>query len=139
MCQMMVSLGLEKRLCVPNDVALKKEIMEEVHRTLYLVHPSSTEMYRDIRKTYWWNNMKKEIAQFVEQCLTCQQIKALHQKPSGLLQPLPILEWKCERICMNFVIGLPRSSKGHKAICVIVDRMMKTAHFILVKMTYSLD
>ena len=79
--------------------------MEEAHRTPYSVHPGSTKMYSDIRETYWWNNMKREIAQFVEQCLTCKQIKALHQKPSGLLQPLPILEWKWECICMDFVTG----------------------------------
>ena len=64
--------------------------MEEAHRTLYSVHLGSTKMYCDIRETYWWNSMKKEIAQFVEQCLTCQQIKALDQRPSGLLQPLQI-------------------------------------------------
>ena len=56
---------------MPNDLALKKEIMEEAHRTPYLVHPGNTKMYRDIRETYWWNNMKREIAQFVEQFLTC--------------------------------------------------------------------
>ena len=82
---------------------------------------------------------EREIAQFAEHCLTCQQIKALHQKPLGLLQPLPILEWKGEHLCMDFVIGLPRSPKGHEAIWVIVDRMTKTTHFILVKMNYSLD
>ena len=75
----------------------------------------------------------------MEQCLTCQKIKALHQKSSGLLQPLPIPEWKWEHICMDFVIGLPRSSKGHEAIWVIVDRMTKTTHFIPFKMNYSLD
>ena len=96
-------------------------------------------MYRDIQENYWWNNMKGDIAQFVEQCLTCQQIKALHQKPLGLLQPLPIPEWKWKRICMDFVSGLPRPPKGHEAIWVIVDRMTKIAHFIPVKMTYSLD
>ena len=85
-------LRFGNRLCVPNDFALKKEIVEEAHRTSYSVHPSSTKMYRDIRETYWWNNMKREIAQFVEQCLTCQQIKALQQKPSRLLQPFPIPE-----------------------------------------------
>ena len=66
---------------MPNDFALKKEIMEETHYTPYSVHSSSTKMYHDIRETYWWNNMNREIAQFVEQCLTCQQIKVLHQKP----------------------------------------------------------
>ena len=64
-------LRFVKRLCVPNDLALKKEIMEEAHRTPYLVHLSSTKMYCDIRETYWCNNMKREIAQFVEQFLTC--------------------------------------------------------------------
>jgi len=83
--------------------------------------------------------MKREITQFVEQCLTCQQIKALHQGPLRLLQPLPILKWKWERICMDFVTGLPRSPKGHEAIWVIVDRMTKTSHFIPVKINYSLD
>ena len=65
-------------LCVSNDFALKKEIMEEGHCTPYSVHPGSTKMYHDIREIYWWNNMKSEITRFVEQCLTCQQIKALH-------------------------------------------------------------
>ena len=73
----------------------------------------------------------------MKQCLTCQKIKALHQKPSEL--PLPIPEWKWEHICMDFVTRLPRSPKGHEAIWVIVDRMMKTTHFISVKMNYSLD
>ena len=71
--------------------------------------------------------------------MTCQQIKALHQKPLGLLQPLPIPEWKWERIYMDFVTGLPRSPKGHEAIWVIVDWMTKTTHFIPVKMTYSIS
>ena len=64
-------LRFGNRLYVPNDFALKKEIMEEAHRTPYSMHPSSTKMYHDIRETYWWNNMKREIAQFMEQCLTC--------------------------------------------------------------------
>ena len=59
-------LRFENRLCVPNDFALKKEIMEEAHRTPHSVHPGSTKMYHEIRENYWWNNMKREIAQFVE-------------------------------------------------------------------------
>ena len=55
-------LRFVNRLCVPNDFALKKEIMEEAHRTPYSVHLGSTKMYRDIQETYWWNNMKREIA-----------------------------------------------------------------------------
>ena len=82
------------RLCVPNDSVIKREILEEAHHSPCIVHPSSTKMYCDLREVYWWNNMKRESDHFVEQCLTCQQVKVEHQRPSELLQPLPIPEWK---------------------------------------------
>ena len=82
--------------------------------------------------------MKREIAEFVSKCLTCQQIKIEHQKPTGLLQPLSIPEWKWERITMDFVKGLPRTQRRHDAIWVIVDRLTKSAHFIATNNTYSL-
>jgi hypothetical protein len=66
--------------------------------------------------------MKKEIAQFVARCDICQRTKAEHQKPAGLLQPLPIPEWKWEEIGMDFVTGLPRTQKGNDSIWVIIDR-----------------
>ena len=83
--------------------------------------------------------MKKDIAQYVEQCLMCQQVKAKHQRPAGPLQPLPIPEWKWECISMNFVSGFPQASSGQDVVWVIVDRLTKTAHFLLIKMTYSMD
>ena len=60
--------------------------------------------------------MKKNVAEFVAQCLTCQQIKAEHQRPAGLLAPLPIPEWKWENITMDFVLGLPRVQRGFNSI-----------------------
>jgi hypothetical protein len=86
------ALRFGDRLCVPKDSTIKREILEEAHHSPYTVHPGSTKMYHDLREVYWWNNMKREIAHFVEQCLTCQQVKVEHQRPSGLLQPLPIPE-----------------------------------------------
>ena len=133
------ALRFGNRLCVPKDSTIKREILEEAHHSPYTVHPGSTKMYRDLREVYWWNNMKREIAHFVEQCLTCQQVKVEHQRPSGLLQPLPIPEWKWENISMDFVCGLPRTSKNHDAIWVVVDRLTKSAHFIPIRMNYSLD
>jgi hypothetical protein len=133
------ALRFGNRLCVPKDSTIKREILEEAHHSPYTVHPGSTKMYRDLREVYWWNNMKKEIAHFVEQCLTCQQVKVEHQRPSGLLQPLPIPEWKWENISMDFVCGLPRTSKNHDTIWVVVDRLTKSAHFIPIRMNYSLD
>ena len=117
------------RLCVPNDAGLKREILEEAHSSAYAMHPGSTKMYRDLREHYWWPGMKREIADFVARCLVCQQVKAEHQRPAGLLQSLPIPEWKWEHITMDFVSNLPRTQKGHEAIWVIVDRLTKSAHF----------
>ena len=96
-------------------------------------------MYQNLRGEYWWNNMKREIAQFVSRCLVCQQVKAEHQKPARTLQPLPILEWKWEHISMDFVSRLPRTSRKHDAVWVVVDRLTKSAHFLPIRMTQSLE
>ncbi|GKV06387.1 hypothetical protein SLEP1_g18287 [Rubroshorea leprosula] len=118
------------RLCVPRDHALRREIMGDAHCTSYTIHPGSTKMYRDLRSTFWWRNMKREIARFVSQCLTCQKVKAEHQRLPGKLQLLPIPQWKWENITMDFVTGLPRTLKGNDSIWVIVDRLTKSAHFL---------
>jgi hypothetical protein len=71
-------------------------------------------------------------------CATlCQRVKAEHQRPAGLLQPLKIPEWKWEEIGMDFIVGLPRTQAGYDSIWVIVDRLTKVADFISVKITYS--
>ena len=88
------TLRLGTRLCVPDVDGLRKEIMEEAHHIAYSIHPGSTKMYHDLKGNYWCSGMKKDVAEFVSKCLTCQQVKLEHQKSSGLLQPLPIPEWK---------------------------------------------
>ncbi|RVW16032.1 Transposon Tf2-12 polyprotein [Vitis vinifera] len=82
------------RLCVPNDEDLRRELLEEAHCSKFAIHPGGTKMYKDLRQNYWWSGMKHDIAQFVAQCLVCQQVKAEHQQPVGSLQPLAIPEWK---------------------------------------------
>ena len=133
------TLRLGTRLCVPDVDELRKEIMGEAHFSAYSIHSGSTKMYHDLKDTYWWNGMKKDIAKFVSKCLTCQQVKLEHHRPSGLLQQLPIPEWKWDMIAMDFVSGLPRTSSRYDAIWVIVDRLTKTAHFLPIKKTYSTD
>ena len=66
------TLRLGMRLCVPNVHELRKKIMEEVHFSAYSIHPGSTKMYHDLKDTYWWNGMKRDITEFVSKCLTCQ-------------------------------------------------------------------
>ncbi|GKC15491.1 putative reverse transcriptase domain-containing protein [Tanacetum coccineum] len=88
---------------------------------------------------YWWPGMKKDIAVYVSRCLTCLKVKAEHQRPSGLLQQPEIPEWKWERIAMDFVTKLPRTSSGHDTIWVIVDRLTKSAHFLPMREDYKMD
>jgi hypothetical protein len=64
-------------------------------------------------------------------------VKAEHQRPAGLLQPLKIPKWKWEEIGMDLNVGLPRTSSRYDSIWVIVDRLTKVAHFIPVKTMYS--
>jgi transposase InsO family protein len=130
-------LRFDTRLCVPNIEDLRKKILEEAHRSSYTIHPGSTKMYKDLKENYWWEGMKRDVAEFVSKCLICQQVKAEHQRPAGLFQRIDIPEWKWERITMDFVTGLPRTSRGFDSAWVIVDRLTKSAHFLPVKTTYS--
>ena len=128
---------LQGRLYVPSSV--RAELLAEGHRSRFAIHPGATKMYRNLRRHFWWLGMKKHVATYVSQCATCQQIKAEHQRPSGLLQPLEIPQWKWEHITMDFVVGLPRSQAGYDGIWVIVDRLMKTSHFLPFKTRWSVS
>jgi len=132
-------LHYKERVCVPDDKELKTSILREAHNSVYAMHPGSTKMYRDLKLRYWWPGMKKDIADYVTRCLTCQQVKVEHQVPSGLLQPINIPKWKWDRITMDFVSGLPLTQKKHDAVWVIVDRLTKSAHFLPVRTDYSLE
>ena len=83
--------------------------------------------------------MEREIARYMVKCLGCQQVKAEHQRTAGLLQPLPISEWKWEHIIMDFVTALPRSQKGNNIVWVIVDLLTKSAHFIPFRLGQSTE
>ncbi|KAG8497026.1 hypothetical protein CXB51_008242 [Gossypium anomalum] len=83
--------------------------------------------------------MKRDISDFVSKCLIYQQVKAEHQEPSGLLQQITVPEWKWDQVTMDFVSGLPLSLKRKDAIWVVVNRLMKSVHFISIRSDYSLD
>jgi hypothetical protein len=128
-------LWFESRLVVPKDKDLKKKILEEAHLSKFSMHPGSTKMYHDLKPLYWWNRMKWEIAQYVSECDTCKRIKASHLKSVGALQPLSIPSWKWDDINMDFIVGLPNTSRHHDSIWVIMDRLTKVAHFLPVHTT----
>ena len=77
----------ESPVC-PKNEALREQILEEAHNTHYSVHLGGTKMYRDLRQYFWWNNMKKDVEEYVDRCLICQKVKAEHQRPVGELRPV---------------------------------------------------
>ncbi|GKD02057.1 putative reverse transcriptase domain-containing protein [Tanacetum coccineum] len=126
------------RIWVPLKGDVRALIMDEAHKSKYSVHPRADKMYYDLRDCYWWSGMKKDIAVYVSRCLTCLKVKAEHQRPFGLLQQPEIPKWKWERIAMDFVTKLPRTSSGHDTIWVIVDRLTKSAHFLPMREDYKM-
>nr|GFB43765.1 reverse transcriptase domain-containing protein [Tanacetum cinerariifolium] len=99
----------------------------------------SNKMYQDMKKLYWWPNMKADIATYVSKCLTCAKVKAEHQKPLRLLVQPKIPEWKWDNITMDFVTKLPKSSQGYDTIWVIVDRLAKSAIVTPIRETEPMD
>ena len=95
--------------------------------------------YHDLSQHYWWCGMKRYISDFVSRCLTCQQVKCKHQRPGGVSQRMPIPTWKWERITMDFVVGLPTTVGCYYSIWVVVDRLTKSAHFIRVRVKYTVE
>ncbi|GJU37145.1 putative reverse transcriptase domain-containing protein [Tanacetum coccineum] len=118
---------------------LRTVIMHESHKSKYSIHPGSDKMYQDMKKLYWWPNMKANIATYVSKCLTCAKVKAEHQRPSGLLVQPDIPQWKWDNITMDFVMKLPKSSQGYDTIWVIVDRLTKSAIFVPMRETDPMD
>ncbi|WVZ24011.1 hypothetical protein V8G54_002555 [Vigna mungo] len=132
-------LRFQGRVCVPTKDDLKRLILEEGHKSSLSIHPGMTKMYRDLKESFWWSRMKKDVAEFVASCLVCQKAKIKHQRPGGMLQQLDIPQWKWDSISMDFVTHLPRSSKGHDSIWVIVDRLTKSAHFLPINLRMSME
>ncbi|GKD33894.1 putative reverse transcriptase domain-containing protein [Tanacetum coccineum] len=133
------TLCLNNRSWVPCFGDLRTLIMHESHKSKYSIHPGSDKMYQDLKQLYWWPNMKANIATYVSKCLTCSKVKAEHQKPSGLLVQPEIPEWKWDKITMDFVTKLPKTTNGYDTIWVIVDRLTKSAHFLPMRETDPME
>ncbi|GJY89705.1 putative reverse transcriptase domain-containing protein [Tanacetum coccineum] len=133
------TLCLNGRSWIPCRGNLRELIMHESHKSKYSVHPGLDKMYQDLKKLYWCPNMKAEIATYVSKCLTYAKVKAEYQKPSCLLVQPVILVWKWENITMDFVTKLQKTSTSQDTIWVIVDRLTKSAHFLPMKETDSME
>jgi hypothetical protein len=78
-------LWYKRRICMPNVQESKDKILREAHESTYSIHPRGNKMYHDLKATYWWHGMKRDIVEYVALCDTCQRAKAEHQRPVGLL------------------------------------------------------
>nr|GEU54018.1 putative reverse transcriptase domain-containing protein [Tanacetum cinerariifolium] len=130
---------IKNRSWLPLFGNLRDLIMHESYKSKYSIHLGSDKMYQDLKKLYWWPNMKAIIAEYVSKCLTCSRVKAECQKPSGLLIQPEIPMWKWERLTMDFVSKLPKTSNEHDKIWAIVDRFTKSTHFIPTRATDSME
>nr|GEV94688.1 putative reverse transcriptase domain-containing protein [Tanacetum cinerariifolium] len=130
---------LNGRSWIPCYGDLQTMIMHESYKSKYSIHPGSDKMYQDMKKLYWWPNMKADITTYVHKCLTCAKVKAEHQRPSRLLVQPEIPVWKWDNITRDFVTKLPKSPQGYDTIWVIVDRLTKSAIFAPIRETDPLD
>ena len=103
------TLRFRGSICVPNQGDLKQKILSEAHESSYSIHPGGTKMYEDLRQIFWWDGIKKDVAYFVACCDICNKVKPEHQKLAGLIQPLLMLQWKWDDVCMDFITGLPKT------------------------------
>ncbi|KAH0708921.1 hypothetical protein KY290_010437 [Solanum tuberosum] len=132
-------LRYQGRLCVPKVGELRQQILAEAHNSIYSIHPGTIMMYRDLGEVFWWNGMKRVIANFMAKCPNCQQVKVEHQKPGGMTQEINISSWKWEVINIGFITGLPHTRGQHDSIWVIVDRVPKSARILAVNTTDSME
>ena len=103
-------------MCVPNDMELKRMILDEAHKSKFSIYRGLKKMYHDLKKNYWWPDMKRDITKYVVHCVVCQQVRMEHQRPSGMLQSLEIPVWKWDTISMDFIVGLLRTLGGHDSL-----------------------
>ncbi|GJT41831.1 putative reverse transcriptase domain-containing protein [Tanacetum coccineum] len=96
-------------------------------------------MYQDLKKLYWWPNMKAEISTYVSKYLTCAKVNVEYHKPFGLMVQPEIPQWKWENITIDFVTKFPKTTTDQDTIWVIVDRLTKFAHFWPMKETNSME
>jgi hypothetical protein len=122
---------------IPNFQDLKCMILHEMHNVLYAGHPGYQKIVVAFKRHYFWPCMKKYIVEYITRCMECERVKVEHRHPAGLLQPLPIPEWKWEVVKMDFITGLPRIGKQRDSIMVVVDKLTKAIHFFPLKTTHK--
>lgn len=129
-------LHYKGRLVLSEKSVWIPKLLAEFHATSTGGHSGVYRTYRRLSQSLYWKGMKGAVTNYVASCLVCQQNKYLAVSPQGLLQPLPIPHAVWEEVSMDFITKLPKSH-GFDAILVVVDRLRKYSHFLLLKHPYS--
>ena len=74
-----------RRVWVPDFGGIRQIVLKKAHKSMFLIQPGATKMYLDLRLSYWWPCMKREIAWYVDMCLTCRMVKVENQRPHSKL------------------------------------------------------
>ena len=118
---------------------MRQKIMDERHAPPYAGHRGIASTTQALERYFYWPEMRKDLNQFVTECLTCQKVKYDRHQTPGLLMPLPVPDAPWESIAMDFIFELPRSRTGNDGIWTIIDRFSKQAHFIPIRKTIKAD
>jgi hypothetical protein len=130
-------LLFQDRFYIPNYQELRNLILKEMHNVPYAGHPGYQKTITAVRGQYFWPGMKKDVTGYLAKCMECQKVKAKHRHPTRLLQSFPIPEWKWGIVTIDFITKLPRTTRQHDSIMVVVEKLIKVAHFIMVKLMHK--
>ena len=120
----------DDRYYVPSCQAIKTKLLSEAHDSTLAGHVGSAKTIELLSRDYYWPRMHEQIKHYVSTCTKCQQNKASHEHPQGLLQPLAVPERRWQQVTMDFITQLPMTKQGHDAIVVFVDKLSKMVHLV---------
>jgi hypothetical protein len=121
------------RIVVPDDKELRTLLICEFHDSKYAGHFRMSRTRVAVDCMFWWRSLAGDVAKFVSTCVACQRNKARRHKPYALLQPLPVPEKPWHTVTFDFIVKLPKTSRGNDSICVFVDKLTKLVHFVACK------
>jgi hypothetical protein len=127
----------KNRVYVPSYGELRNLVLKEMHDVPYVGHLGYQKTITVVISQFFWPRMKKDVVDYIVQCMECHKVKVEHRHPMGFLQPLPIPEKKWEVITMDFIIGLPITNKKHDSIMVVVEKLTKSTHFVPMKTMHT--
>jgi hypothetical protein len=127
----------KNRISVPSSKELRDLVLKEMHNVQYVGHLGYQKTTATIRIQFFWPRMTKDVADYIASSMECQRVKSEHRHQTSFLHPFPISEKKWEVVIIDLITKLPRTTRQHDFMMVVVDKLTKDAHFVPVKMTHT--